>query len=263
VLPSVRTGLAEAAIDFGVFGPTKKPEPTVATPKRQTQFATTNGHTNGNGNENGAPEPIEEAESDDEGEEEEEERQPRPVIKLRPSRHGRALSRSRSRRDLSQAAEDPHRPVSPDSNDRESIANVRFSAHIVAKTDLSSLLPFALIAPEANKRRARPVSTESTALTITDSQELSEEGATSPEAVPQTPASVYSSRNLSFLQGPPRDLKGVFIRKFRWGTVDVLDPNHCDFAALRTAVLSTHLKVSPSFIFHCCGSGSDHSKTSS
>jgi len=25
--------------------------------------------------------------------------------------------------------------------------------------------------------------------------------------------------------------------------VDVLDPNHCDFAALRTTVLSTHLKL--------------------
>jgi hypothetical protein len=129
----------------------------------------------------------------------------------------------------------------------------------VAKTDLSSLLPFALIAPEANKRRARPVSTDSAALTISGSQEPSEEGTTSSEAVPQTPASVYSSRNFSFLQGPPRDLKGVFIRKFRWGTVDVLDPNHCDFAALRTAVLSTHLKVSPPF-FHCFKCSPDHSK---
>jgi len=35
----------------------------------------------------------------------------------------------------------------------------------------------------------------------------------------------------------------VFVRRFRWGMVDVLDPTHCDFAALRTAVLSTHMKV--------------------
>jgi len=246
--PSVRTGLAEAGIDFGVFGPTKKPEPIVATPKRQTRFGSPNGHTNGHGNANDVSEAVEEAESDDgeEGDEEEEEdRQPRPVIKLRPSRHGRPISRSRSRRDLTQAAEDPHRPITPDTNDRQSVANVRFSAHIVAKTDLSSLLPFALIAPEANKRRRRPDSTDSSALTIPGSlkQEPSEEGSTS-ETVPQTPVSVYSSRNHSFLQGPPRDLKGVFIRKYRWGTIDVLDPNHCNFAALRTAVLSTHLKVS-------------------
>ena len=243
----VRTGLAEAGIDFGVFGPTKKPEPVLPTPKRQTHFGAPNGHVNGHGNGNGAPESIEEAESDegdeDEDDEEEEDRRSRPVIKLRPSRHGRPISRSRSRRDLTQAAEDPHRPITPDTNDKDSVAAVRFSAHIVAKTDLSSLLPFALIAPEANKRRPRPVSTDSSALTIPASQqEPSEEGGTS-EAVPQTPVSVYSSRNHHFLQGPPRDLKGVFIRKFRWGTVDVLDPNHCDFAALRTAVLSTHLKV--------------------
>jgi len=61
--------------------------------------------------------------------------------------------------------------------------------------------------------------------------------------VPKTPVSIHSSRNFALLHGPPDDLKGVFIRKFRWGTVDVLDPNHCDFAALRTAVLSTHLKL--------------------
>jgi len=35
----------------------------------------------------------------------------------------------------------------------------------------------------------------------------------------------------------------MFVRQFRWGTVDVLDPLHCDFAALRNAILSTHLKV--------------------
>jgi len=61
-----------------------------------------------------------------------------------------------------------------------------------------------------------------------------------PSVQPSIPPSV---RNFAYLQGPPADLKGVFTRKFRWGTVDVLDPNHCDFAALRTAVLSTHLKV--------------------
>ena len=52
-----------------------------------------------------------------------------------------------------------------------------------------------------------------------------------------------SSEHTTYWQGPPRDLKGVFVRRFRWGTVDVLDPTHCDFAALRTAVLSTHMKV--------------------
>ncbi|KAF8964397.1 septin family protein [Flammula alnicola] len=241
---AVRTGLAEAGIDFGVFGPAKKKADPSATPKRQTSFAVpdseSNGHANGNGD--GIPEVGEEDESE-EGEEDEG-RQSRPVIKLRSTRHGRALSRSRSRRDLSQAAEDDGRPVSPDANDKESVANVRFSAHIVAKTDLTALLPFALIAPEPNKRRPRVVSTDSALTLPSPSQQPSEDGHVSAEIVPQTPASVNSSRNYSFLQqGPPDDLKGVFIRKFRWGTVDVLDPNHCDFAALRTAVLSTHLKL--------------------
>jgi len=164
---------------------------------------------------------------------------------LRPTRHSTArnLSRSRSRRDLSVAADDDRRPVSPDA---ESLANVRFSAHIVAKSDLSALMPFALIAPEGSKRRQRPVSTDSHLLSTAPSSPVqqSEDGhAPSVDTVPPTPASNYSTRNLAYLQGPRDDLKGSFVRKYRWGTVDVLDPNHCDFAALRTAVLSTHLKV--------------------
>ncbi|KDR82809.1 hypothetical protein GALMADRAFT_57922 [Galerina marginata CBS 339.88] len=240
---AVRMGLGEAGIDFGVFGPTKKKADASVTPKRQTKFALPNGESNGHGNGHGdaIPELPEEGESEGE---EDEERKSRPVIKLRPSRH-RALSRSRSRRDLTQAAEDNHRPVSPDANDRDSVANVRFSAHIVAKTDLTGLLPFALIAPEPNKRRPRPDSVTGSVITLPSSanHQPSEDGHTPVEGPPpQTPASTHS-RNYGFLQGPPEDLKGVFIRKFRWGTVDVLDPNHCDFAALRTTVLSTHLKV--------------------
>ncbi|TFK40802.1 septin family protein [Crucibulum laeve] len=244
VKKAIRTGLSDADIDFGVFGP-PAPSPQ-ATPKRQTKFsvATTNGQTNGNGGATNG-DTIEEQEEDEE--EEDAERKSRPVIKLRPSRHGgRNLSRSRSRRDLSRAAEDDRQPLSPDATDRESVANVRFSAHIVAKTDLSALFPFALITPEATKRRARssfsdnfsPISPSS------PSQEPSEDDhAPSIDAIPQTPASIHSTRHLPYLHGPPEDLKGVFIRKFRWGTIDVLDPNHCDFAALRTAVLSTHLKL--------------------
>lgn len=242
----MRTGLAEAGIDFGVFGPTKKKTDSGATPKRQNLNGETNGHGNGNDNPDAIPEVAEEEESDDG---EDEERPSRPIIKIRPTRLGRGLSRSRSRRDLSEAAQDDRRPVSPDANDRESVANVRFSAHIVAKTDLSALLPFALIAPEANKSRLRPNPAESSATLHSSSWQPSEDGSAQPDsaqpdsAVPQTPASVHSSKNYAFMQHPPEDLKGIFVRKFRWGTVDVLDPNHCDFSALRTAVLSTHLKV--------------------
>ena len=236
----VRTGLAEAGLDFGVFGPSKKAGNQA---KRQTQISIpshqTNGNGHGHGNGNGILEPPEEEEDDDEvlSDDDEAERKSRPVIKLRPTLHGvRNLSRSRSRRDLSQVADAVREPLSPDANDQESIANVRFSARIVAKTDLTALMPFALIAPESSKRRPRCIFTDSDLATP---RQQSEDDHT--DLVPKTPVSVYSSRNFT---GPPDDLKGVFIRKFRWGTVDVLDPNHCDFAALRTAVLSTHLKVS-------------------
>lgn len=204
------------------------------TPKRLSRVSTVNGDASSVGPENSIAEVMEDVESD---EGEDEDRKTRTVIKLRPTRRGRNPSRSRSRRDLSEAAAaDIRRPVSPDANDSESVANVRFSAHIVAKTDLTALMPFALIAPEPNKRRQRPES-------ISDSippENSSSENGHGHYTVPDTP----SSRNYPFLHGRPDDLKGVFIRKFRWGTVDVLSPNHCDFSALRTAVFSTHLKVS-------------------
>ena len=226
----VRTALAEAGLDFGVFGPTKK---------TGEYEANENGHGSGNGIEE---EEEEEALSDD-NRDNEVERNSRGVIKLRPSRHRvRPLSSSRSRRDLSQVADTIREPSCPDD---ESVANIRFSARIVAKTDLTALMPFALIAPEPNKRRHRCISTESG---LPAPKPQSENGHT--DLVPKSPVSIRSSMSPMFLSCPPVDLKGVFIRKFRWGTVDVLDPNHCDFAALRTAVLSTHLKVSTSGLVH-------------
>jgi len=254
---TVRRGLQEAKLDFGVFESDKKTtqkpanghgtaEEIVEEEEREqdddasaSAAATASG---GDGNDDGA----------------EEERVSRPVIKLRRARNGaRALSRSRSRRELSQAAEETRRPLSPDLTDHESVANVRFSARIVAKDDLTSLMPFALIAPQMGKKRLRkPVTTKKglksqrpdsmqSAATATTTNGVpasgGEEGAPA-SAVPETPASAVS-KNFAFLQGPPQDLKGVFTRKYRWGTIDVLDPDHCDFAALRTAVLSTHMKV--------------------
>ncbi|KAJ6585030.1 Septin-domain-containing protein [Mycena capillaripes] len=238
---AVRAGLTEAGLDFGVFSPPKKD--TTETPKRQTRFASPqNGHVNGNGNGNGHGDVEGAVPTETDEEDDGEERQSRPVIKLRP-RLNRGLSRSRSRRDLSRAADDDRRPLSPEA---ESLANVRFSAHIVAKTDLDALMPFALIAPELGKNSKRRMSIDTSMLSTPSSPlEQSEDGhAPSIEGViPQTPGSIHSNRGLAYLQGPPDDLKGVFVRKFRWGTVDVLDPSHCDFSALRTAVLSTHLKV--------------------
>lgn len=36
--------------------------------------------------------------------------------------------------------------------------------------------------------------------------------------------------------------RGKYIRSYRWGAMDVLDPNHCDFLPLRTAILH-HMEV--------------------
>ncbi|KAF8631049.1 hypothetical protein AX15_002657 [Amanita polypyramis BW_CC] len=164
------------------------------------------------------------------------ERQSRPIIKLRMPRFGR-----NSHRDLSQVAEDPRRPVSPDANDPDNVANVRFSANVVAKSDLSSLMPFALIAPESSIRRHRQTALHDADQGLSLQSEDSHEPST--DGVPPTPVSTTGSKNIPYLHGSPEDLKGVFVRRFRWGTIDVLDPTHCDFATLRTVVLSTHMKV--------------------
>lgn len=249
----IRRDLLAAKLDFGVFGPAL-----VAEERAKSAASHTNGAENGNG-------AAVEEHSDDDGDESAE-RQSRPVIKLRPTRLARTRSsRSRSRVDLTDTPEEPSFEI----DDTESVANVRFSAHIIAKTDLSANLPFAIITPEHHHRRRATKSAvaspsaasanghaqingqagdDRSVHTMSPSEDshapsFAHSTVTSPIS-PSTPASV---RNFAFMAGPPADLRGVFVRKFRWGTVDVLSPEHCDFAALRTAVLSTHMKVRGSF----------------
>lgn len=244
----VRHDLLEAGLDFGVFGPISIPEtPSTAKP-------TTNGHGNGNGNGNGGSHDT----GDTSGsEEEQDERRSRPVIKLRGPRKStqeRGRSQSRSRMTLSELA--ARERAEPDATDADSVASVRFSASVVAKSDLGDILPFALISPERVKRRravksaVTPVDQQSVATDAGSggaapsedghAHSVADSAYTSPTS-PSTPNS--SNKHFAYLTGPPADLRGVFIRKFRWGTVDVLNPQHCDFAAMRTAVLSTHMKV--------------------
>ena len=304
----VRRDLRAADLDFGVFGPVAAaPDAeagSVKSPADERASRNGNGNENGNGhghtnsssndsqhsagdvahaNGNGnAPasstaEPSEGSEKPPQKEEEPQqdgdadgaERPSRPVIKLRPTRLTRRPSRSRSRLEMSETAlaEDPHSFELI--NDAESVASVRFSAHIVAKTDLSAHLPFALITPEHSRRRRAlksAVASPSSASVSGHGHGIgsahgnghesrresmaapSEDGhahsvAQSMITSPVSPSGSSSLRHYPYLQGPPADLKGVFVRKFRWGTVDVLNPEHCDFAALRTAVMSTHIKV--------------------
>ncbi|KAH8825360.1 septin family protein [Flagelloscypha sp. PMI_526] len=232
VKQAIRDDLHTAGIGFGIFGdpPNTVKNENLATPRKTHFVEPANGHLNGDA-------------STEADEEEEEERQSRPIIKLRGSRRGKAgLSRSRSRRDLSRAAQDDSVAL-PIDDDTESVANVRFSAHIIAKVDISSLLPFAIITPE-NIGRIRRAPSPSVIASPSSPDPDSEDGQHSTKSTiePMTPASPQSA-HLGYLDGPPADLKGVFVRRFRWGTIDVLNPDHCDFSALRTSILSTHIKV--------------------
>ncbi len=254
----VRRDLDAAGLDFGVFGPINS-----GANKREKDA---NGNGNGHGVKadgvNGSANGDSHNEEDDATEEPEEERQSRPVIKLKQSRNPFKLrfnSRSRSRLDLTDSANEP---ATAEITDNESVASIRFSAHIVSKVGLSDILPFTVIAPEYNPRRTRVRQlSQLSQFAPDDRQSIHTDTGTSavspsddghgPGSIVHSPVSptLGATRNLAFLSGPPADLRGVFVRKFRWGTVDVLSPEHCDFAALRTAVLSTHMKVCP--IYPC------------
>jgi septin family protein len=156
----------------------------------------------------------------------EEERSSRPVIKLRASRHlsKKGLSRSRS------CIRDKHEPQRLDPEEDENLATIRFSAQTLANTELSSLLPFAFIAPESGRRHPDKCPGIGIRRSV---------GA---DGDPSSPAaSPKSQKRDGYVR--PETLNGVFLRKFRWGTVDVLNPEHCDFAALRNTIFSTHFTV--------------------
>lgn len=224
----VRRDLTSAGLDFGVFGPAKTSEGAPAAESGAAQM------------EEEEPEP-------------EEERPSRSVIKLRPSRipfKFRFSSRSRTRIELT---EDPDEPVK-EIMDNESVASVRFSAQIITRKELSDMLPFALITPEHNpkrrvQRKSRPISGDRQSFQTDAGTSIiapSEDGHGAGSII--SSQGTIASKHAPYLDGPPADLRGVFIRKFRWGTVDVLSPEHCDFAALRTAVLLTHMKASLVFL---------------
>lgn len=59
-----------------------------------------------------------------------------------------------------------------------------------------------------------------------------------PEAV-QSLNRTNPLRGTGFLQSEACSL--TYARRFRWATVNVLDPNHCEFMLLRAVLLGTHL----------------------
>ncbi|KAH0832111.1 Septin-domain-containing protein [Lanmaoa asiatica] len=237
VKTAVRKGLRQAGLGFGVFSaPKPKEEPHSQLPSQEEITDGLHNGVNGSGHhvENGGSHAATDGDS-------EQDRDSRTVIRLKGTRVSR--SRSRSRRDLSSIAQDEREPQYPDETEEETVANIRFSAQTVTKVSLDSLLPFALIAPEhpsfPQPRRPRSATADSK---YSPNHEDAE-GTSSPVEATMIQDSPMISRKSAVSIGPPTSLRGVFTRKFRWGTVDVLNPEHCDFAALRTAILLTHMKV--------------------
>ncbi|KAG1715725.1 hypothetical protein ID866_1441 [Astraeus odoratus] len=240
VKETVRKGVRDVGLGLGVFSAPKMKDG-VSSPSRPREIAanedgahgTTNGasvdHPNGDSHAASAADVPKERAS-------------RPVISTKVALVSR--SRSRTRRDLSAVAQDEREPLYPVDTDEQSVAAIRFSAQTLAEVDLGALLPFAFIAPEplSSPRTTllSPVTPDSKHPTVRgDPISSSTPVAESPTASLDSPIARKSVYNYT----PPEDLKGMFTRKFRWGTVDVLNPAHCDFAALRTTILLTHMKV--------------------
>lgn len=237
VKDAVRKGLREVGLGFGVFStPTAKDG--TESPSRQIPAA--NENPVGGTGEGTDQHPSGNSHATPDAEVESKDRASRPVIRVKTRQVSR--SRSRSRRDLSALAQDEREPHFPEEVDELSVANVRFSAQMLAKTDLGVLLPFAFIAPELldppRTIQLHPLTPDS----IAPREDLIS-ASTSQMSMTGPPDSPSIARKSVYNQTPPEDLRGVFKRKFRWGTVDVLNPDHCDFAALRTAMLLTHMKV--------------------
>ena len=247
VKETIRAEFADAGLDFGVFGP-----PNFDQDPAQNGHAIDINLPKANARQDTADEP-------EDVEEEEEDRKSRGVIRLRLSRFTNPRrSRSRTRREtaLSYAGDSENLQNGTQPLEEDSVANVRFSASHFQHMDLTDLLPFALISPETIPERvATKPSRRHTVYTQPVSTNLERESSGSEYGEDRSPqGDGYGQSNLPYLDGPPSDLRGVFVRKFRWGTIDVLNPDHCDFAALRTAVLSTHMMVCPMPLSPLCGS---------
>ena len=279
---TVRKDLDGAGIGFGLFETStsqtrasKNSGSKTPTPKAREQ----NGRRATVDEANDEASPSEEALGAD-GEDDGEERTARPVIRIRSRKSFTGTERSQSRRRRSALDASPERSDGdegqPPLPDGEAGAQMRLT-----KAALDSLLPFAMVSPQpASRRRHPPKATHPEGGQLQTSTSETEQDVTtngvangdlltpSPELEPQTPASVTNRRSWGSVPpsafpasyqtpqdartlaaaaaseyGVPRTFpRGQFTRKYKWGTLDVLDPAHCDFVALRTAVLSTHFR---------------------
>ncbi|KAG8832187.1 hypothetical protein FRC17_001781 [Serendipita sp. 399] len=234
---TVRRELVSAGIGFGVFSPSTVSQKATKTavPEPLESSATVASTTESN---EGQTDAVEAPRED------EEERQARPVIRIRSRKSFTGGERSRSRRRRS-GLDEP----SPDSDEEVPLPD---GSHAISPTGtrlsrsaLEALLPFAIVSPQP-RRRGEHAPSE-------NSEPVPKSLLNPTDVEPQTPRSQRSSAPPSAFPGQyhghnedgsfrefPR---GKFVRHYKWGTLDVLDPAHSDFVALRTAVFSTHFKA--------------------
>ncbi|VDC04439.1 unnamed protein product [Peniophora sp. CBMAI 1063] len=239
---TVRAELAKAELDLGVFVATRSAKssvgPEAADPSVDDEIlAAASSDSPSEVSENGNGHlAVPDGEAEDESavveEEEEPQQRARPVIKLRTGRRASSArpTRSRSRSRIRNGSGGERSPVRIDPSEMDSVPVARFEAARVAERDLARAVPFALIMPERTRRAGNGY--------------VGGGGSVSGHGHPDQSVSGHSQADSSFVgTGAPETLRGVFTRAYRWGTVDVLNPAHCDFAALRVAVLSTHMKM--------------------
>jgi hypothetical protein len=178
--------------------------------------------------------------------EEEDDRSSRPVIRIRSTK--KSGERSRSRRHSRALDESPARGIDSDDEKtpvREVHAHLDGNEHAhyaprITKAAIDSLLPFALVSPQSTRHR-RNSSGKDDVLVSPGEPEIP---GTPTSRCTSAPPSAFPAHYTHADNGPPREFpKGRFVRKYKWGTLDVCDPAHCDFVVMRTAIITTYFKV--------------------
>lgn len=244
---AIRRDLSAAGISFGVFDSL---DPTLNAPKTQRKAkglaaaATELGETFADDNEEDAPKV--------------------PVIQIKKPRFG-SLTRSRSKRNLQELDADMFGESRQPNVHADRPGSVTLDA---AVTKNALVLPFAIVAPEPqrskrSKKKAVNGTTNGATTNGADHADASADesveghtpgtsreerrrstGAISVSSVPPSPTTDHAETGLPYMLSPQHiAMRGRFVRRYRWGTIDVLDPAHCDFASLRTAVFNTHMKA--------------------
>jgi hypothetical protein len=183
--------------------------------------------------------------------EEEDDRESRPVIRIRSTKQSGERSRSRRRsRALNESpvrAGDSDGEQTPVPGDPAHFQNNEHAHHApqITRALVDALLPFALVSPQYSRHYYGSINKDDGTLAS---------GSPGEQEIPGTPTSRRTSAPPSAFPAQygqasadndtPREFpKGRYVRKYKWGTLDVCDPAHCDFVVLRTAIISSYFKV--------------------